>query len=130
MFSTMPRIGTFNCLNMSIPLRASSSATSCGVDTITAPSTTAFCASVICTSPVPGGRSTISTSSAPHCTCIIICCNAPINIGPRHTTAWSSLVINPIDISVTPWFLSGKIVFPSGDAGLPETPIIRGCDGP
>ncbi len=66
------------------------------------PSTTVFCASVICTSPVPGGRSTISTSSAPHCTCISICCSAPISIGPRQTTAWPSLVISPIDIIVTP----------------------------
>mmetsp|Transcript_28967 Transcript_28967/g.55473 ORF Transcript_28967/g.55473 Transcript_28967/m.55473 type:complete len:251 (+) Transcript_28967:553-1305(+) len=86
-FSIMPTIGTCSWLNMSIPLRASIRATSCGVETIIAPSTGAFCASVICTSPVPGGRSTISTSSAPHCTCVIICCSAPISIGPRQTTA-------------------------------------------
>mmetsp|Transcript_12601 Transcript_12601/g.20036 ORF Transcript_12601/g.20036 Transcript_12601/m.20036 type:complete len:259 (+) Transcript_12601:508-1284(+) len=68
MFSTIPTIGVPSFSNMLMPLRASSSAMSCGVETTKAPVSSAFCARVICTSPVPGGRSTISTSSAPHCT--------------------------------------------------------------
>ena len=44
--------------NILRPLRASISAMSCGVVTITAPVTGTFCASVSWMSPVPGGRST------------------------------------------------------------------------
>ena len=44
--------------NIVRPLRASMSATSCGVVTITAPERWTFCVSVSCMSPVPGGRST------------------------------------------------------------------------
>ena len=57
MFSTMPRMSTFTCLNISMALRASCSATSLGVVTTTAPVTGTVCTSEITTSPVPGGRS-------------------------------------------------------------------------
>ena len=59
MFSTMPTIGTPTFSNILSPLRASSSAMSCGVVTITAPVTGTFCDSVSWMSPVPGGMSTI-----------------------------------------------------------------------
>ena len=59
MFSTMPTIGTPTFSNILRPLRASSSAMSCGVVTITAPVTGTFCDSVSWMSPVPGGMSTI-----------------------------------------------------------------------
>ncbi len=58
MFSTMPRIGMPTFSNILSPLRASMSAMSCGVVTMTAPVTGTFCASVSWMSPVPGGRST------------------------------------------------------------------------
>ena len=45
------------------PLRASISARSCGVDTMTAPASGTRCAMVSCASPVPGGMSTIRMSS-------------------------------------------------------------------
>ena len=52
--------------NIARPLRASMSATSCGVVTTTAPVRPAFCVSVSCASPVPGGRSmTMKSSVAP-----------------------------------------------------------------
>ena len=51
-------------------------------------------------------------------------------MGPRQTTAWPSFIMRPMDIMVTPKFLSGRMVLPSGLAGRPETPSIRGCDGP
>ena len=57
MFSTMPRIGTFTWWNMCTALRASSSETSEGVVTTTAPVIGAVWISDSCTSPVPGGRS-------------------------------------------------------------------------
>ena len=59
MFSTRPTIGTPTFSNILKPLRASISAMSCGVVTITAPVTGTCCDSVSATSPVPGGMSTI-----------------------------------------------------------------------
>jgi len=59
MFSTMPSTGTSTFSNIFKPRRASSSAISCGVVTMTAPETGIFCARVSWMSPVPGGRSTI-----------------------------------------------------------------------
>ena len=57
MFSTMPMTGTLTLRNMASPLRASISATSCGVVTITAPASGMLWVTVSCASPVPGGRS-------------------------------------------------------------------------
>ena len=64
MFSTTPRIGQCTWRNILTARVASSSATSCGVVTITQPSSETCCASVNCASPVPGGRSTIRKSCA------------------------------------------------------------------
>jgi hypothetical protein len=58
MFSTMPRMGTPTFSNIFRPLRASSSAMSCGVVTMTAPVRGTRCDSVSAMSPVPGGMST------------------------------------------------------------------------
>ena len=58
MFSTMPSTGTATFSNIFRPLRASASAMSCGVVTITAPETGTRCARVSWISPVPGGMST------------------------------------------------------------------------
>jgi len=57
-FSTTPSTGMETFWNMRRPLRASSSAMSCGVVTMTAPLTGTRCASVSWMSPVPGGMST------------------------------------------------------------------------
>ncbi len=59
MFSTTPRIGTPTFSNIFRPLRASSSAMSCGVVTITAPVSGTRWESVSWMSPVPGGMSMI-----------------------------------------------------------------------
>ena len=83
MFSTTPSTGTLTLLNMAMPRRASISARSCGVETITAPANGTFCASVNCASPVPGGMSMTRQSSSPQATSRSICCTAPITIGPR-----------------------------------------------
>ena len=87
MFCTIPRIGTETFWNMDIPFTASLRATSCGVDTTTAPSSLTCCVMVSCVSPVPGGRSKTSTSSPPHSTSCRSCCKAFITMRPRHTTA-------------------------------------------
>ena len=57
MFSTMPRSGMLTFRNIAIALVASSRATSCGVQTTTAPESGRACESVRATSPVPGGMS-------------------------------------------------------------------------
>ena len=59
MFSTMPSTGTSTFSNILSALRASSSAMSCGVVTISAPETGTRWLSVSWMSPVPGGRSMI-----------------------------------------------------------------------
>ena len=125
-----PRTGADSCLNILIAFRASSKATSCGVDTTNTPVSDVRWHSVSCTSPVPGGRSMTRMSSRPHLTCPSICWSAPISIGPRQITAWPGSTIKPIDIIVTPCALIGMIVFPSGDPGRWLTPIIFGSEGP
>src|SRR3546814_7024799 len=56
----MPTMGTSVRRNRSIARRASISAISCGVETITAPAGLCFWTIDNCTSPVPGGRSSRS----------------------------------------------------------------------
>ena len=65
MFSINPRTGTFTLSNMVTALRASISATSCGVVTIMAPASATVCTIVSWMSPVPGGRSRMRKSSSP-----------------------------------------------------------------
>ena len=59
MFSMIPRTGVLSVLNMAIAFCATLSATSWGVETTAAPVSGIDWHSVSCTSPVPGGRSTI-----------------------------------------------------------------------
>ena len=59
MFSTSPTTGTFSVRNMETAFCTSMSATSCGVETTTAPVSGQDCARLSATSPVPGGRSTM-----------------------------------------------------------------------
>src|ERR1051325_10037350 len=54
MFSTMPRTGTLTLRNIARPLRASISATSCGVVTMTAPVSGTFWVLVRCAAPRGG----------------------------------------------------------------------------
>ena len=58
MFSTMPSTGTPTRSNILAPRRASPTATSCGVVTISAAATCVDCTSESCALPVPGGKST------------------------------------------------------------------------
>ncbi len=129
MFSTRPSTGTCVFSNIRTPRRASASATSCGVDTITAPASFSFCAIVSCASPVPGGMSSTITSSSPQSTWPISCCSAPITIGPRHTMAVSGSTSRPIDMARIPHASTGSMRSPR-IAGLPRTPSICGRLGP
>ena len=115
--------------NIRTPRRASISAISCGVETITAPVSATRCAMVNCASPVPGGMSTTRISSAPHATWPIICSSAPITIGPRQIIAVSSSTRKPIDMQDKPRPAAGSSCRPR-TSGLRFRPIMRGRLGP
>lgn len=86
------RTGMLTLLNMATPFRASMRATSCGVDTITDPSTATSWPNVSWTSPVPGGMSITSASRSPpsdQSTSKRSCCTAFCTMRPRQATAVS-----------------------------------------
>ena len=88
------------CANIAMPRPTSSSATSCGVVTITPPVTGTCCTSVSGASPVPGGRSTTRTSVSPQSTSFRNCRTIPITIGPRQMTGDCSSRKKPIDMQL------------------------------
>ena len=102
MFSITPRIGTETLRNIVTPRRASISARSCGVETMTAPDSGVAWAMVSCASPVPGGMSTMSTSSSPQATSRSIWVMADCTIGPRQIIADSGSISRPIDMAFRP----------------------------
>src|SRR5438874_1053401 len=130
MFSINPRIGMFTFRNIAMPRRASISARSCGVETITAPASGACCAMVSCASPVPGGKSTTRRSRSAHDTWCSICVIAEITIGPRQIMARSSSTRKPIDITLTPKRSIGSSMPPPACRGLPRRPNSFGSEGP
>ena len=130
MFSITPNTGTLTLRNMLRPLRASESAMSWGVETIMAPVSGTCCDMVSCTSPVPGGISTTSTSKWPQLMSRIICISADCAIGPRQMIGVSSSTSRPMDMHLMPWFSNGSRVRPSLDDGSPDSPSMRGMLGP
>ena len=62
-------------------------------------------------SPVPGGRSSSSTSRSPQYTSARNCCSARCSIGPRHTTGALPGVNMPIEMTFTPCADGGMIMF-------------------
>ena len=109
--------------------RATFCAVGCGVVTIRNFASGSSWASVIETSPVPGGRSTSRKSSSPQSTSSRNCVSALCSIGPRQTTALSSSTKKPIDMTFTPWASSGRILR-SGETGgrSPPRPNMRGIE--
>ena len=130
MFSTMPRIGTSVRRNIAMPRRASISARSCGVETITEPASGTDCAMVSCASPVPGGMSTTMMSMSPQATSRSIWVMADITIGPRQIIGVSSSTRKPIDMILRPKASSGRMVLPSITSGFCFRPKSRGIEGP
>jgi hypothetical protein len=133
MFSTTPRIRAPVLRNMVAARRASTRAISCGVDTITTPSSFIRCTRVSWMSPVPGGRSTTSTSrgsaSVPQ-TLAIMVRSAEVAIGPRQIAALPSSTMKPMDITLTPQASTGTSRLSAVKLGSPVVPIIRGAEGP
>jgi hypothetical protein len=130
MFSTRPSTGIETFSNIFSALPASSVATSCGVVTTTAPATGIFCAMVSWMSPVPGGRSTTSTSRSPQRVSLSSWVSAEVAIGPRQIVGASWSTSRPIDIASTPCARIGSMVLPSGLSGRPDRPSIIGTLGP
>ena len=80
-------------------------------------------------SPVPGGRSSSSTSRSPQYTSARNCCSARCSIGPRQTTASLPGVNIPIEITFTPCACGGMIMF-STWVGRSAVPSMRGTEWP
>ena len=116
MFSMIPSTGTLVLLNRSTARRASISDRSCGVETITAPAGRERWISDSCTSPVPGGRSTSSSSASPQSASIRLA-SAPVAIGPRQASAWPGETSCPSDRKRMPCASTG-ISFSSSASGL------------
>ena len=110
MFSITPPISRSTLCAISAARRATFCAAGCGVVTIRNFACGSSWASVIETSPVPGGRSTSRKSSSPHSTSSRNWVSALWSIGPRQTTAASSSTKKPIDMTFTPWASSGRIL--------------------
>ena len=82
-------------------------------------------------SPVPGGMSTTSTSSAFQATSRRSWVMADITMGPRQIMAVSSSTRKPIDMTCTPWPSSGSRMRPEMSRGFrPDRPNSFGPDGP
>ena len=129
MFSITPEISSDTLWAISAARRATRCAAGCGVVTITKVACGNSCASVIETSPVPGGRSISRKSSAPHATSSRNCLSALCSIGPRQTTAASSSTKKPIDITLMPEASSGRILRSAETSGRSAPrPSIRGIE--
>ncbi len=134
MFSTTPRIGVAVFSNMAAPRRTSIRATSCGVDTSTAPARATRCTRVSWMSPVPGGMSTTRMSSGwsgePQATSLSSWFTAEEAIGPRQIIGAASSTRKPIEMTLIPQASSG-LSFLSGPAsGSASRPSMRGAEGP
>ena len=134
MFSITPRIGTWVFSNIETPRRTSISATSCGVETTTAPDRATRWARVSWMSPVPGGMSMTRTSSGsaslPQATSFSIWFSADEAIGPRQIIGAASSTNRPMDMTFSPWASSGCSLRSSPSSGSAWTPVMRGIEGP
>ena len=129
MFSTKPTMGTSVWRNISTPRRTSSRAMAEGVVTIKAAVKGATWVSVICTSPVPGGKSMSSKSSSPQVTLKRNWCIILASMGPRHTTGVPGSISSPMEMALRPCADKGWMR-PSSAVGLPSRPSKPGMLGP
>ncbi len=134
MFSITPRIGTRVFSNMDTPRRTSISATSCGVETTTAPDRATRWARVSWMSPVPGGMSITSTSrgsaSLAQATSLSIWFRAEDAMGPRQIIGAASSTNRPMDMIFRPQASSGLSFLLAVSSGSDSTPVMRGIEGP
>src|ERR1700722_11956713 len=129
MFSITPTISNDTLWAICAARRATFCAVAWGVVTITNCACGSSCASVIETSPVPGGRSIRRKSSAPQATSWRNWVSALCSIGPRHTTAASSSRKKPIDITFTPCASNGRILRSAETGGrVAPSPYMRGIE--
>ena len=115
--------------NRSMARRVSISEMSCGVVTTIAPVRSTCWARLSAMSPVPGGRSTTSTSSGGQATSKTSWRRVLTSTGPRQISASSGAKIAPADSMTMPCAASGTSRSPSA-TGRPATPSIRCAEGP
>ena len=129
MFSITPTTCWRVCRATDPARSATSDAASCGVVTKISSEAGSSWATEIAMSPVPGGRSSSSTSRSPQKTSARNCCRARCSIGPRHTTGWPAGTNIPIEMTLMLWAMGGKIMS-STRVGVRVTPSIRGIEKP
>ena len=108
---------------------ATSTAACCGVVTTSTSARGSCCATVMDTSPVPGGRSRRRVSMSPQCTSVMKVRRALCSMGPRQMTASSRSTSMPMDTARTPHLSRGMIIW-SMTVGRPSIPSIRGMEKP
>ncbi len=129
MFSTTPISRWWVCDAIPPARSATSAAAIWGVVTTRISALGSNWASEIAMSPVPGGRSSSSTSRSPQYTSARNCWSARCSIGPRHTTGVLFCVNMPIEITFTPCACGGMIMS-STRVGRSDAPSIRGIEWP
>src|SRR5689334_13951933 len=129
MFSMTPAMRWCVCEATAPARSATSAAASCGVVTTSSSALGSRWPTEIATSPVPGGRSSSSTSRSPQYTSPRNCSSARCRIGPRHGTGSLALVNMPTEMTFTPCADGGMIIF-STWVGSPSTPSMRGTEKP
>ena len=129
MFSTTPAIRCRVWVTIAPARSATSEAAVCGVVTTRISAVGMSCAVEMAMSPVPGGRSSSSTSRSPQNTSARNCCSARCSIGPRQTTGTLPSTNMPTLITFTPCATGGRIISPTR-VGRPVTPSMRGTEKP
>ena len=129
MFSTTPTSRWWVCSAIAPARSATSAAACCGVVTTRISAFGMSWATEMAMSPVPGGRSSSSTSRSPQNTSPRNCCSARCSIGPRHTTGWLPGTNMPIEMTFTSCASGGRIMS-STWVGRSVTPSIRGTENP
>ena len=129
MFSTTPRTFIGTCSATRPDRTATSEALGCGVVTTTSSAFGRVCATEIAMSPVPGARSSSSTSGSPHHTSDRNCSRERCSLGPRHRIARSAPANMPMEINLTPHAVTG-ISMPLRLVGCECTPNSDGRENP
>ena len=106
-----------------------SEADGCGVVTTTSSAFGRACATEIAMSPVPGAKSSSSTSGSPHHTSDRNCSSERCKRGPRQRIARSAPANMPMEIIFTPQAVTG-ISMPLRLVGCVCTPNNRGSEKP
>ena len=132
MFSTIPIIGMFISFAIFTAFETIMETRSCGLVTITIPSTGMDWNIVSGTSPVPGGQSMTITSTSPQITSVQNCFTIPAITGPLQSTGEVTSSKSRFTLTASiPVVVFMGIIPPSGAASQsPLSPKAFGIEGP